>query len=111
MNGLDGIIADLGVKTNVTLVILTVALLMSRILPVIILSPVFGGEIVPTEIKIGIGVTLAIVLFPAVSERVTNIPFQAFPFVLLLMKELFIGIALSFIVNTVFEAAQMAGGL
>lgn len=111
MGGIDQVFQELGVRTNMTLVILTVALLMARVLPIVILSPVFGGEIIPTEIKIGIGVTLSLVLFPAVSERITEIPFQALPFVLLMLKELFLGIALAFVVNTVFEAAQMAGGL
>lgn len=111
MNGLDQVFAELGMKTNVTLAVLTVALLLSRVLPVIILSPAFGGEVVPTEIRMGIGVTLALVLFPLVSERITEIPFQPVPFVLLMLKELFIGICLAFIVNTVFDAAQIAGGL
>lgn len=109
--GLEEVFANLGEKTNVTMVILTVALLMSRVLPVVILSPFLGGEVVPTEVKIGIGVTLSIVLFPAVSARITEIPIQAFPFVLLMLKELFIGVCISFIVNVVFDAAQVAGGL
>src|SRR6476661_6333173 len=111
MDGLQQVIDGLTEKTNVTLVILTVALLMSRVIPVIILSPFLGGEVVPTEVKIGIGVTLAIVLYPAVSDRITNIPFQAFPFVMLMLKELFIGVCIAFIVNIVFDAAQIAGGL
>ena len=111
MNGIDQVFAELGVKTNVTLVILTVALLLSRILPVIILSPAFGGEVVQTEVRMGIGILLSVVLFPAVSERIREIPFTALPFVVLMLKELFIGICLAFVVNTVFDAAQMAGGL
>lgn len=109
--GLEEVFANLSEKTNVTMVILTVALVMSRVVPVIVLSPFLGGEVVPTEVKIGIGVTLTIVLFPAVSGRVTEIPLTPLPFVLLMMKELFIGVCIAFIVNVVFDAAQVAGGL
>lgn len=100
-----------GLKVNVSLTILTVALLMSRILPVIILSPFLGGEVVPTEVKIGLGVMLSIVLYPFVADRVALIPTGAFGYVLILVKELFIGICIAFIVNMVFEAARVAGTL
>lgn len=102
-------LAEFGLKVNVSLVILTVALLMARILPVIILSPFLGGDVLPTEVKIGLGVLLSIVLFPFVSSQVTSIPTTALPFIMVLLKELFIGVCLSFIVNMVFEAARVAG--
>jgi flagellar biosynthetic protein FliR len=105
------VIGELGLKYNVTLTILTVALLMSRLLPVIIFSPFLGGEVVPTEVKIGLGVLLSLVLFPLVSDRVTLIPVAPLPFIAVLMKELFIGICIAFIVNLVFMAAQVAGAL
>lgn len=108
MNLADAL-AEFGLKVNVSLVILTVALLMSRILPVIILSPFLGGEVVPTEVKIGLGVLLSIVLYPFVSERVALIPTSALPFIMVLLKELFIGVCMAFIVNMVFEAARVAG--
>lgn len=104
-------LAEFGLRVNVSLVILTIALLMSRLLPVIILSPFLGGEVVPTEVKIGLGVLLSIVLYPFVADRVTLIPTSAFPFILVLLKELFIGVSLAFIVNMVFEAARVAGTL
>jgi flagellar biosynthesis protein FliR len=108
---LADVFADFGLNVNVSVVILTIALLMSRILPVIILSPFLGGEVVPTEVKIGLGVLLSVVLYPAVSSPMTEIPVSALPFVMLLLKELFIGICLAFIVNLVFEAARVAGTL
>ena len=104
-------LAELGLKLNFTLIILTGGLLLARILPVIILSPFLGGEVVPTEVKIGLGMLLAVVLYPAVSERMALLPTSAFPFIAVLLKELFIGVCLSFIVNMVFEAARVAGTL
>lgn len=101
--------AELQSKTNLTLVILTVALLLCRILPLIVLSPVLGGEVVPTQVKIGLGVTLAVVMFPAVAPRMQFIPVGAVAYVCLMLKELFIGVSLAFVTDTVFEAAHMAG--
>jgi flagellar biosynthesis protein FliR len=106
---LDHFLTEIGLKTSVTLIILTAALLVARVLPVIILSPFLGGEVIPSEIKIGLGVTLAIVLFPAVADRVSHIPLGAIGFILLLLKEVFIGLCLSFVVSMVFEAVQIAG--
>jgi flagellar biosynthesis protein FliR len=104
-------LSELGAKTNVSLVIFTVALISARVLPVIILSPFLGGDTVPTEVKIGLGVLMAAVLFPVVQTRLQYIPVSAVPFVLVLLKELFIGVALAFVVNMVFEAARVAGTL
>jgi flagellar biosynthesis protein FliR len=102
---------ELGIKVNLTVLILTMALLMSRILPVIILTPFLGGEVVPTEVKLGLGLTLGMVLFPGLVDRLELVPTSALPYVALLMKELFIGLCLSFIVGMIFQAAQVAGTL
>lgn len=102
---------QVGIKTDFTVLLLTVALLLARILPTIILTPMVGGETTPSEVKLGLGVLIALVLMPGVQDRMQYIPLSPLPFVALLMKELFIGYALSFIVSLVFDAAQIAGGL
>jgi flagellar biosynthesis protein FliR len=102
---------ELAVQIDITMVILTLALLMGRVLPVIVLSPVLGGEVVPTEVKIGVGLVLSMVLYPFVADRITFLPTSALPFIAVLLKELFIGVCLAFIVNLVFEAARLAGTL
>jgi flagellar biosynthetic protein FliR len=96
-------------KTNLSLLIFTMALLLARVLPLIILSPFLGGEVVPTEVRIGLGVLISLVLFPAVSERITSVPISALPYIALMLKELFIGVALAFIVSMVTDAARVAG--
>ncbi len=108
---LDQIFARFGVQSNLTLVILTGALLLARLLPVIFFSPVIGGDLVTNEVKIGVGLTMAIVIFPAVEPQMTTLPIQTFPYIGLLVKEVFIGMALSFVLSMVFEAAQLAGAL
>ncbi len=100
---------ELGIKVSLTVVMLTIALLMARVLPVVILSPFLGGEVVPTEVKIGLGLVLGLVLYPAVADRMQFVPVTALPYIMLLLKELFIGLCLSFVVGMVFQAAVVAG--
>lgn len=105
------VIARMTEQTNLSLVIFTMGLLMCRIMPVLVLSPFLGGEVIPPEIKMGVGVMLSGVLFPAVSARMGAIPTSALPYIGLMLKEIFIGVALAAIVNIVFEAARVAGNL
>jgi flagellar biosynthesis protein FliR len=102
---------QLGFKAEFTTVLLTMALLVSRVLPVIVLTPMFGGETTPTEVKFGLGMIIALVLFPGVIDRMQYIPLTPIPFVALLMKEVFVGYCIAFVVGLVFDAANVAGQL
>jgi flagellar biosynthetic protein FliR len=101
----------MGIKWEFSLVMLSFALLMARILPVILLTPMIGGETTPTEVKFGLGVLLGLVLFPAISPGMHNIPINPIAFIGFMVKELFIGLCMSFIVGMIFDAAQVAGQL
>ncbi len=105
------VFAEFGLKVDFTVALMAVALIVSRVIPVVVLSPFLGGEAIPTEVKIGIGVTLAIVLFPGVVGDIRHVPLNAFLFVGIMAKELFVGLAISFIVSMVFEAAMVAGSM
>ncbi len=108
---LNEIRAQLGLQVDFTQVLLGFALLMARVLPVLLLTPFLGGETVPSEVKIGLGVMLGLVLAPLVFGQVRNVPVTALFFIALMLKELFIGLAISMVVAMVFDAANMAGGL
>ncbi|WP_224250265.1 flagellar biosynthetic protein FliR [Hyalangium gracile] len=105
------VLSRLTEQANLSLVIFTVGLLLCRIMPVLVFSPFLGGEVVPVEVKMGVGVLLSIVLFPLVSDRMGALPTNALPYIALLLKEIFIGVSLSFIINVIFDAARVAGGL
>jgi flagellar biosynthesis protein FliR len=108
---LNEIRQQLGLQVDFTQILLGFALLMARVLPVLILTPFLGGETVPSEVKIGLGVMLGLVLAPLVMSQVRNVPVTAIFFVALLLKELFIGLAIAMVVSMVFDSANMAGGL
>ncbi len=102
---------QLGLQTDFTQLLLAYALLMGRILPVILLTPFLGGESVPSEVKLGIGVMLGMVMYPAIIVQAMNVPTTAIYFVALMLKELFIGLSMAFVVGIVFDAAHIAGSL
>jgi len=100
---------QLGIHTNFSLMLVTMALLLCRVLPVMTLTPMIGGETTPTEVKFGLGVIIALVLVPQVAlERIPQSPVYV---VGVLMKELFVGYTLAFIVGRVFDAANVGGQL
>lgn len=101
---------ELGLRTDLSMVILTMALLLCRILPILFYSPFLGGDVVPAEVKMGIGLTLGIVLFPAVFGRIELLPTDPLGVAALMFKEVFIGFALAYI-GIGFEIASIAGGL
>lgn len=102
---------QLGLQTDLTQVMLAFALLMGRILPVILLTPFLGGESVPSEVKLGLGVLMGLVLYPLLIAQTKEVPISPFIFIALMLKELFIGLALTMVVNIIFDAANVAGGL
>jgi flagellar biosynthesis protein FliR len=110
-NMLEQLFAEMGLRTSVSLTILGVALIACRVLPLCIMSPFLGGDQIDPQVKIGVGVLLSIVLFPAIEPRLGELPTRALPFVILILKEVFIGTSLAFIVSFVFEAARIAGNL
>lgn len=112
---LQGVLAEvrnqLGLQTDLTQVMLAFALLMGRILPVIMLTPFLGGESVPSEVKLGLGVLMGLILYPLLIAQTQDIPVSPLVFIALMLKELFIGLSLTMVVNIIFDAANVAGGL
>jgi len=105
-------------QLNVSQGIISVGLLMSRILGMIFLVPFLGGKLVPTQVKIGIGLSIGVMIYPIVVSsggldpifRPTGV---AYPFAMrmigFLIKEVFIGFVLGFIIHTIWDVAQIVG--
>ena len=92
----------------ISLSILTAALIAARIITVILMSPSLGGEVVPSQVKIGFGLTLVIMIFPFVAH--TPPPTSFFPYFALLLKEVMVGVVLGFFAG-IFGSVQTAGVL
>jgi flagellar biosynthetic protein FliR len=112
---LDGMLlalrSELGIRAEFGLILTAFALLMARVLPVVILTPFLGGETVPQEVKMGLGVMIGLVLYPVLMDQVADLQLNALLLVALMLKELFIGLTLAFVVGMVFDAANAAGSL
>jgi flagellar biosynthetic protein FliR len=83
---------------------------LTRILGLLAASPVFGHSRVPTSIKLGLGLLLALVIAPTVPAVPAADPFS-YAGLLILAQQLLIGVAMGFAMRIVFGAVEMAGEL
>ncbi|MEZ6196748.1 MAG: flagellar biosynthetic protein FliR [Planctomycetota bacterium] len=83
-------------------------LTLLRIVPLVAVSPLFGGGLVPRRVLTMIAVVLALALRPPVP--VGEAPALAAPLVVLAAKELLIGSVLAVLVRLAFDLLGAAGG-
>lgn len=94
--------------------LLVAVLILARTASMITMTPFFGSRAAPFEIKMGlsIGLTLIVYTFAFDAARAYGpIPVSPIPFLLLMLKEVFIGLILGFVVSKVFWAVEIAGRL
>jgi flagellar biosynthetic protein FliR len=103
------LLQELGAQAGFSNVLLIGALLMGRIMPIILFAPFIGGSLVPSQVKLGVGLTLTLLVYPFVAD--TTIAPSALAFILLLLKEVFVGYVVAFLADFAFEAARAAGTL
>jgi flagellar biosynthesis protein FliR len=89
--------------------IVAVGLGAARTVPVAWLIPAFGGPHVPAQVRMGLGLALAVLCLPRLGGQVP----QAGPLVwiLLVAREGAVGVTLGFVSSLVFRAAETAGRL
>ena len=93
-------------------VIALFALIAARTIPMVALSPVFGGKTVVSQIKIGIGLILTVTQFPFLFPLMEGkIPQQGLAFWGLIGKETAIGALIGYASSWVFAAFESAGHL
>lgn len=87
-------------------------LTLARVLPIIALAPFLGSpKGVPMAVRMMFGIALVAIFLPQnLMHAKGELPFN-FTFVMLLIKELFMGIIIGFFAAIPFYIAQMAGGL
>lgn len=87
-----------------------VALLVARLFPLIILTPLFGGNATPRRFRFGVAIALSLVLLPlAMPPAQTALAVGTFA--ALLVKELLVGLTIALIVLVIFEAFAAFGYL
>ena len=81
---------------------------LTRILGLIAAAPLFGNLSVPMQIKLGLGVMLALIVAPTIPALPALDP-MSLGGLLILMQQMAIGLAMGFAMRIVFAAVEMAG--
>src|ERR1035437_4197978 len=81
---------------------------LTRILGLITVAPFFGNISVPFQVKIGLGVMLALTVAPTVPALPAMDP-MSLAGLLILSQQFVIGLSMGFAIRIIFAAVEMAG--
>lgn len=84
-------------------------LIMTRCLSLFVITPFLGSQQFPNMAKIGIGMCLALIFYPLIVVGQPSLPTAFVPFVVVMVKESFVGICLGFCAVILFSGIQLAG--
>jgi type III secretion protein SpaR/YscT/HrcT len=79
-----------------------------RTLPIAWLIPAFGGQNVPAQARMGIGIALAVLCLPQIAPGVPTGAGMAF-WIFLMMREAAVGFTVGYVGSSIFRAAESAG--
>ncbi len=83
----------------------------TRIATILAVLPIFGFNGTPSLAKAGMSFLITMVLFPLVSQGDFVIPIQLLPFIIMILKEVIVGLIIGFTANFLFVGIQYAGEL
>ena len=81
---------------------------LSRILGLVASAPLFGNTAVPVSVKVALGTLLAMIIAPTVPAGPAADP-MSMAGLLIVAKEMIVGLAMGFAMRIVFAAIEMAG--
>ena len=84
-------------------------LVFIRLVSMIAVAPIFGHEALPPQVKIALGLFLALTFYPIVSKTAPSVSLQLAPMAVMVFQEAIIGLLMGFAVNMIFSGAMMAG--
>lgn len=84
-------------------------LVLLRVSALIMLMPVLGYRMVPAQVKIGLIVLLAVLLYPVVSTSLPQMPVSPLALMVIAIQEILIAAMLAMVAQLIFAAAQFAG--
>ncbi|ACL22145.1 flagellar biosynthetic protein FliR [Desulfitobacterium sp. LBE] len=86
-------------------------LILSRWAGMIMLAPVFGARGVPAMVKLGLAVSISIILYPLIMAAGPQIPSETLPYAALLIKEIVVGLVIGFVIYAITAVLEGAGQL
>jgi len=87
------------------------SIIFFRVSGIIFMMPFFGSENVPRVVRIGLSLVITIVLVPTLDISRVVLPESLMGYVVVLFKELLVGMALGYIAMLIFHGIQFAGEL
>ncbi|MES2014103.1 MAG: flagellar biosynthetic protein FliR [Pseudomonadota bacterium] len=81
---------------------------LTRVLGVIAASPIFSHGSIPNQVKLGLGITLTLIIVPTLPP-LPQFNIFSFQGLLILVQQLIIGLAIGFSMRLVFSAVELAG--
>lgn len=81
---------------------------LTRVLGVIAAAPIFSHGSIPNQVKLGLGVTLTLIIVPTLPP-LPQFNIFSFQGLLILVQQLIIGLAIGFSMRLVFSAVELAG--
>jgi flagellar biosynthetic protein FliR len=82
----------------------------ARAIPIVWSIPAFGGQHVPAQVRMGLGLALSALCLPQVVAQLPDGGSVAF-WMLLLAREIAVGVTVGFVAGCLFRAAEAAGRL
>jgi flagellar biosynthesis protein FliR len=89
--------------------VLLFALVVSRVAGMFSALPVFGGKRLPLRIRVITVISITLVCFPILAIAPPSLPDDIFSLGLLALREIMVGVTLSFITQIIFSAIEFSG--
>lgn len=86
-------------------------LILMRVSPILFMMPILNSRDIPSMLKIGLTLTVGLILLPVVKIDPRFLPQEPFQFRSLMIAELMIGFILSLSVQVIFAGIQLGGEL
>ncbi|MCK6548283.1 flagellar biosynthetic protein FliR [Myxococcota bacterium] len=110
MDSIDQVFEYVGFKSDISQVVQVGTLIIIRTVAIIFQVPFLGGKLVPTETRMALAFGLAVLVYPFAEGSMAG-PLDTNPmvYIVLMMKELFIGYVIGFLASEIFYAMEVAG--
>lgn len=108
---MDSITELFGKRSDLSQVLLVGTLIISRVLPIVFMTPFLGGKLVPPETRMSIGFGMALLVYSYAAGAMQSPLDLLNPlvYISLLFKELFVGFAIGFVAVEIYYAMEVAG--
>lgn len=107
---ISGILSALTQGVGHTHALILFSLIAARMITLVTLVPFLGSKNAPGPVKMGIALMLSVLVWPlAIANLQGPVPATLFPYLAMMLKEVFVGFTLGFVTTQIFYAVEMAG--